>query len=292
MKNILITGENGYIGKHIGQWLVNQENKEYKVSYLNVRTDDWKNDSFRGVDAIVHTAGIVHQPQITDWDTYYNINVLLTEHLALKAKNEGVKQFIFLSSMSVYGVGKALKQNVITEKTVCKPTNLYGKSKFEAESALQKLEDTNFHISIVRPPNVYGYKCKGNYIAGFTMAVKKLPMIPYAYSDVKQSMIYIDNLTELVRLIIESEKSGIYMPQDIKPVSAVELMREISRNIGKTDHQSKLLGHIVHLLGFTAIIKKVYGGVQYSEQLSNCFGGKYVICNFDDAMKITVQGRS
>ena len=71
---------------------------------------------------------------------------------------QGVKQFIFLSSISVYG----LDTGVINEETPLNPRTHYGKSKLEAEQKLQKLADKTFNITILRPPMVYGKNCKGN----------------------------------------------------------------------------------------------------------------------------------
>ena len=291
MKKILITGKNGYIAKHIKSWLEKDDTK-YSVSLLDVRSDEWKNSSFRGVDVVIHTAGIVHQPEIKEWDTYYKVNVLITENLAIKAKAEGVKQFIFFSTMAVYGIGKSLKPTIIYENTPCNPKDLYGKSKYQAEQKIKELENSSFRISIIRPPNVYGYNCKGNYIKGFAKAVNIAPLIPYAFPDIKQSMIYIDNLTELVKIIIDESAAGIFTPQDESAVSAIELMAGISNGIYKKPRMSKSLGYIVTLLSFTSIVKKVYGGIQYDDTSSNCFNKKYIVCDFDKSIKTTVRGTS
>ena len=290
MKKVLITGKNGYIAKHIKSWLEKDDTK-YSVNLLDVRTDEWKKSSFAGVDVIIHTAGIVHQPEIKEWDIYYKTNVLLTENLAIKAKAEGVIQFVFLSTMAVYGVGKALKPTIIYENTPCNPKGLYGKSKLHAEQKLKAIGDPSFRVSIIRPPNVYGYNCKGNYIRGFTKAVQAMPIIPYAFPEVKQSMLYIDNLTELVKIIIDESATGIFMPQDASPVSAVELMIKISKGMDKKTKTSKLLGYIVTLFGFTPIVKKVYGGLQYDDKLTTCFNKEYIICDFDESIKRTIHGK-
>ena len=157
-KRIFITGENGYIGNHIKEWLSNCE-ESYDVKMLDLRTEEWKNISFKDVDVIIHTAGIVHSPEITNWDMYKKVNVDLTFALAQKAKSEGVKQFVFMSTMAVFGMGKRLSQNIIDEKTKICPTDFYGKSKYIAEQEILQLQSENFKVVIVRPPNVYGKNC-------------------------------------------------------------------------------------------------------------------------------------
>lgn len=286
-KRVLITGKNGYIGKHIQEWLLN-EGDMYDVIMLNVRTEEWKNENFKDIDVIVHAAGIVHQPHITDWDIYKKTNVDLTVELAQKAKCEGVKQFIFLSTMAVYGKAKRLNINVINEETEINPINLYGKSKYLAEQKLLELQSDEFRIVIVRPPNVYGRGCKGGYISGFRSAVSKLPAIPYAYSNVKQSLIFIDNLCEFIQLVIRSEETGIFMPQDKIAVSAVDLMSSIAGCIGKKKIKSRFLGVGIYILSFLPVIKKAYGGVAYSELMSAYYENKYVVVPFEEGIRRTI----
>ena len=286
-KRILITGENGYIGTHIKEWLSNCE-EPYDVTMLNLRTEEWKDMSFKDTDVIIHTAGIVHSPEITDWNIYKNVNVDLTFALAQKAKKEGVSQFIFMSTMAVYGKGKRLSQNIIDEKTEIQPTDLYGKSKYMAEQKILQLRSENFKVVIIRPPNVYGKNCKGGYISGFKSVASKLPVLPYAYPHIKQSTLYIDNLCELVRLIIVNEETGFFMPQDKIAVSAVELLTAITESMGKKTPKSRLLGLGIYLLSFLPIVKKAYGGVAYCEKMTVYYNNDYVVVDFKEGIRRTL----
>lgn len=286
-KRICITGLNGYIGTHIKKWLSDYKDK-YDVTMLDLRTDEWKNIGFKNVDVIIHTAGIVHKPEITDWNIYKKVNVDLTVSLAQKAKADGVGRFIFMSTMAVYGKGKRLSNNIIDEKTEMHPSNFYGKSKYFAENELLQLQSESFKIIILRPPNVYGKDCRGTYIKGFKSVVSKLPVLPYAYPNIRQSMIYIDNLCELTRLIIENGDSGCFMPQDITAVSAVDLMNAIAYSSGKRMPRSYLLGAGIYLISFLPIIKKAYGGVAYSEKMTAYYGNKYVVVDFNEGIRRTL----
>lgn len=288
MRKILITGENSYIGNHIQAWL-EQYGDYYTVLQVDVISDEWEHIDFSDFDVIIHVAGIVHHPEITDWSVYEKVNVDLPSKIAQKAQANGVRLFIFMSTMAVYGIGKKLKRNIIVSDTTISPVSEYGRSKYLAEEKLQRLENETFKIAIVRPPNVYGKGCKGNYIQMFTSMVKKLPIIPAAYENVRQSMLYIDNLTEFIRLLIESGKSGVYMPQDDKTVSATELMQYLSYGVGKKGKKSTLLGLAIYCLSFIPIVKKAYGGVEYSAELSNCFGNKYQVVSIIEALKRTVK---
>lgn len=287
MKKIIITGKNSYIGNHIQLWL-EQYGSRYTVIQLDVISDEWEKTDFTGVNVIIHVAGIVHHPEITDWSVYQKVNIELPLKIAKKAKDSGVQQFIFMSTMAVYGIGKKLVENIILEDTTIYPTGVYGKSKYLAEKGLLQLEDEYFKISIVRPPNVYGPECKGNYMSNFTSVVRKLPAIPTAYENVKQSMLYIDNLTEFIKLLIENETSGIFMPQDDHSVNATQLMFLISKGLGLKKRKSKIMGLGIYILRFLPLVKKAYGGIEYCEELSNYFNNVYQVVSVEEAIGRTV----
>lgn len=282
---ILIIGKNSYIGNHIDEWL---SQHGHQVEQLDVLTDEWKTFDYSPYDAIVHVAGIVHQPNCQDWDLYKRVNTDMPISIATMAKEQGVKQYVFFSTMGVYGVGKKLKRNIIDEQTPLNSDSMYGKSKLMAEEGLQKLQDGTFNVAFVRPPSVYGKGCRGGYITGFASIARKLPIIPRAYEDVKQSFIYIDNLSELVRQLIEKKFNGAFCPQDDKAVSANEMLQAISYGIGKKYRSSRLLGLFVRLLSFLPIVNKAYGGIEYTRSLSDVEGINYVVVPFEEGMRRTV----
>lgn len=286
--NICIIGKNSYIGNHIDGWLSAAGHDVFQLDVLN---DDWRLFDFSPYDAIIHVAGIVHRPDCNDEELYRRVNTELPIDIARRFKESGTrpKTFVFLSTMAVFGVHKRLKKNVITAETPLSPTGLYGKSKKEAEDGLKTLQSENFDVVIIRPPNVYGNGCKGGYISGFAKVANKLPLIPKAYTEVRQSVIYIDNLCELIRLLIEHRMKGIFMPQDDKAVSAIEIIEAIAGASGKRVRTSRLLGLAVRMGSFISLIKKAYGGVEYARQLSEYEGLAYRVASFEEAIKRTVK---
>src|SRR5699024_6867974 len=124
-------------------------------------------------------------------ELYYQVNRDLTIEVAQKAKHEKVKQFIFMSSIIVYGDSKAEKV-VIDRHTKPNPSNFYGQSKLEAEQRILPLDSKDFKIVIVRPPMIYGKHSKGNY-PKLAKAAQKLPLFPNI--DNERSMLHIDNLS-------------------------------------------------------------------------------------------------
>ena len=282
---ILIIGKNSYIGNHIDEWL---SKHGHQVTQLDVLTDKWKTFDYSPYDTIVHVAGIVHQPNCQDWSLYKRVNTDMPIAIATMAKKGGVKQYVFFSTMGVYGIGKRLKPTIVDENTPLAPAGMYGKSKLMAEEGLRELQDKAFKVAFVRPPSVYGKGCRGGYISGFTSIARRLPVIPRAYENVKQSFIYIDNLSELVRLVIEKNKAGVFCPQDDKAVSANELLRVIANGIGRKYRSSWLLGLGVRLLHFIPLVNKAYGGVEYAKALSDIEGMDYVVVPFEEGMRRTV----
>lgn len=288
VKRVLITGKNSYIGNAIEKWLMDKPQSEFIVEQLDVQSENWKQYDFSLYESIVHVAGIVHRKDIIDAEIYRKVNTELPLEIAQIAKSQGVKQFVFLSTMAVYGIGKKLKENTIDDGTPLNPTSLYAVSKYNAERLLSSLNDGCFNVVVVRPPNVYGKDCKGGYISGFTRIVRILPIIPAAYGNVRQSMIYIDNLCEFIYLLIKHNSKGVYMPQDKFIPSANDLMLAISRGIGKRGYSSKVFGRIMQLFSFTSIVKKAYGGIAYSEQITDYFDGKYQVVEFIESIRRTV----
>lgn len=282
--NILIIGKDSYIGNHVDTWLTAHG---HSVTQLDVMTEVWKSFDYSRFDAIVHVAGIVHQPKCQDWKLYKRVNADMPVAIATMAKSQGVRQYVFFSTMGVYGVGKKLTPNIIDRETPLKANGMYGRSKLMAEEGLIALSDEDFNVACIRPPSVYGKGCKGGYISGFT-SIARLPVVPLAYENVKQSFIYIDNLTELVRLVVEQNLSGVFCPQDRKAINANELLCAITQGLGKRYRSSRALGYIVKLLHFMPIVKKAYGGLEYAQSLSTINGLNYVIVPFDEGMRRTV----
>ena len=284
---ILIIGKNSYIGNHIDEWLTKYG---HKVEQLDVLTEGWRAYDYSPYDAIVHVAGIVHRPDCNDWNLYKSVNTDMPIEIATTAKKQGVKAYVFFSTMGVYDAGKQLKPSVVDEKTplLNEGNSMYGKSKVMAEEGLKQLQDITFSVSFVRPPSVYGKGCRGGYITGFTSIARTLPIIPQAYENVGQSFVYIDNLSECVRIVLENGLSGAFCPQDDEIPNANRLLEVICKGIGKKYRPSRLLGLCLRMVSFIPLVKKAYGGIEYSRSLSNIPGYDYQVVSFEDGMRRTV----
>lgn len=276
MKRVLITGKNSYIGANLKKWLEVYPG-EFQVESISLRDDYWKFMDFSRYDVLIHTVGIAHQKETNNnKPLYFKVNRDLTYEVAQKAKNEGVKQFIFLSSMSVYGI----TEGIINKYSQLKPTNNYGKSKLQAEQLLQDLDSTNYKIAIVRPPMVYGEKCKGNYNYLSTFA-RLTPVFP----DVKnsRSMIYIDNLCEFIKNLIDDCSSGVFTPQNNEYICTSEMVKLISEYHGKKIWLIKILNPFLKLRIIDGFTKKVFGSLVYDKQMSS-YPTEYNIFSIKDSI--------
>lgn len=261
MKRILITGANSYIGTSFEKWLQQYPN-DYSVDTVGTRNEEWKKKDFSGYDVVFHVAGIAHvEENKKNADLYYEINKDLAYEVAQKAKKCGIRQFIFLSSMSVYG----LVNGVINRSTIPNPTSNYGKSKLQAEKLIEGLADDNFIVAILRPPMVYGKDCKGNYTRLAKLAVTT-PIFPKV--DNKRSMIYIDNLCEFIRQLIEKEAYGLFFPQNKEYVNTSDMVMSIAEAHGKKIVMTKLFNPLLKLLKLN-LVNKVFGDLVYEKDMSD-----------------------
>lgn len=276
MKKILITGAGSYIGTSFEKYMKQWPDK-YQVDTVDMIGDGWMKYDFSGYDTVYHVAGIAHSDngKISKEKAklYYEVNTKLTLRTATKAKKSGVKQFIFMSSAIVYGDSAPIgKKRIITKDTPVSPANCYGDSKVRAERGLKKLEDENFKVVILRPPMIYGKGSKGNYPLLSKLA-QKLPVFPYVNNC--RSMLYIGNLMEFVRLMIENEERGTFWPQNAEYSNTSKLVKMIA-----TEHGKKIIlikGCILPLktVGLvTNLIDKAFGSLAYDQRMS-CYKDEY-----------------
>ena len=282
MKRVLITGANSYIGTSVEKYISEHYPEECIFETVDMRDGSWKEKSFSGYDVVFHVAGIAHSDsgKISEEKAklYYSVNTDLTFETAKKAKADGVKQFIFMSSAIVYGSSsKVGKKKMITRDTPVSPENAYGDSKVQAENGIVPLADENFKICILRPPMIYGKGCKGNYLTLRKFALK-LKFFPYIKNE--RSMLYIENLCEFVRLMILNEESGIFFPQNSEYTNTSEMVKMIAAANGRKLRLVHGFGWAIKFLGlFTGLVKKAFGSLSYDKEMSEYIGSyvKYTL---------------
>jgi len=291
MKKILITGAESYVGTSLERWLQKNEDS-YLIETVDTRTEAWKNMNFSAYDVVFHVAGIAHvdtsEISETEKKRYYSVNCDLAYEVARRAKEENVGQFIFMSSMNVYGELTGARNHKITLKTVPNPSNVYGDSKLQAEKKLKTLIGDDFQIVILRPPMIYGKGSKGNYFI-LSKIARKTPIFPDVYNC--RSMLHIDSLCEFIRLMIDNQEKGTFFPQNKEYVRTSDMVRLIAKMHGRRvimipglDWMINLLGRVPGRIG--KLTSKAFGSTQYDMQMSE-YKEEYRMSNFVESIRRT-----
>ena len=283
---VLVTGKNSYAGKGI----VDTDTgigRKLDLHDISVRDDKWKSMDFSSYQAIYHVAAIVHlKEKPTMEQEYYRVNSELAYEIAKKAKNDGVKSFVFLSSIAVYGLlGDIERDIVITKDTKENPTTFNGKSKLAAEKLLKNLESENFKVPILRIPLIYGHNCPGNY-ASLKKLAKVTPFFPRIQN--KRSMVFVDHLSDIVEFVITDEKTGTFLINNPENFNTLNLVQEIARNHNKKVHSSFLLALVIKLLGNRfSMTRKIFGTVYYDIRDTRIDGFSYDDITFAESIRQT-----
>lgn len=282
MKNILITGANSFIGGSVEQWLLHSSEK-FTVDTVDTMNEAWKRTDFSQYDVVFHVAGIAHvNPKSEMAPLYYKVNRDLTIEIARHAKACGVKQFIFMSSQIVYHASKSLKGTVIDKNTQPNPNDFYGDSKLQAEKGLNELASVNFKVINLRPCMIYGTNGKGNFQRLARLALNT-PIFPLWHN--KRSMLYIDNLCEFVKQVIDRELSGTFHLQNKEYADTVEIVRYYAQVNGHKLWCTRFFNPLVWLGSFVLTsLCKMFADQYYVQELTT-YDFEYQIVSFEESLK-------
>ena len=299
-KKILISGAGSYIGETFREY-AGEHYPALEIDAVDMIDGSWREKDFSAYDIVYHVAGIAHadvgKVDEATKAKYYAVNTDLAVEVCEKAKAEGVKEFVFMSSMIVYGDSAPFGvKKVIDEYTVPVAANFYGDSKLQADVAVRSLADDNFKVIVLRPPMIYGNGSKGNYPLLAKLA-KKLPLFPNV--DNERSMLHIDNLCEfLCQIMLAKEVKGnaiVLIPQNAEWTKTSEMVKEIAAVGGK---KMKLMGIMkpAVLVGgkvpgkIGGLINKAFGNSVYDHQISVYPGLNYQTTSLKESIKKT-EGR-
>ena len=293
-KRVLITGANSYIGESFEAYAKRCYPGNFLIHTVDMIDGTWRETDFSSYDAVFHVAGLAHADVgNVDEETkkkYYAVNTDLAIETAKVARDFGVHQFVFMSSMIIYGESAPYgKKKIIDENTVPFPANFYGDSKWQADKGVRQLETDSFHVAVLRPPMIYGRGSKGNYPVLAKLA-KKLPVFPAVENQ--RSMLFIDNLCEFLCLLILSGEGGVYFPQNAEYTSTPAFVEKIADTAW---HPMKLTGLLnpavvvaAHMPGKTGdLANKAFGNNVYSQRLSCYDGLKYRVVNLGESIELT-----
>lgn len=280
---ILVIGKSGFISTSFQNYM--KKYPETQVVAISARDGQWNSYEFKQYDVIFNTTGLAHNDARKGTDEQFMaLNRDLPKALAKKAKNEGVKTFINMSSMIVYGDMSELgSEERITKETVPRPSGIYGESKLAGEKALNELADDQFHVAIIRSPLVYSENAVDNFLK-LTKYARKGFIFPNINNA--RSMIYADNLCELVRLIAENNGEGLYYPQQEKYICTSKLVKDVAMVSAHKMILIRLFNPILYLLSKKIMfIRKVFGSLAYDLDISNCYEGKYKVIDYEESIR-------
>lgn len=285
-KKVLITGARSYIGQSFIEYAQKYYHDNFEIEELDLKDESWKEKDFSIYDIIYHVAGIAHADvgNVSEETKrkYYEVNTGLAVSVAEKAKREGVKTFIFMSSMIVYGESAPYgKRKVIDATTIPQPANFYGDSKLQADVAVRELADDTYKVIVLRPPMIYGKGSKGNYRTLAKLA-KKLPVFPNV--DNERSMLYIENLCEFLCQIMllkpYHRNSVVLLPQNGEWTKTSDMVKQIAKASGKRIAELKCLAPTVKMGSkmpgkIGGLVNKAFGNNFYNKRISHYDGLNY-----------------
>ena len=278
---ILITGQNGFIGKALFNLLQQQGHKVQGTVRSEQKTDkdivavgdissttNWT-EALKDIESVIHLANRAHVLNDKAKDpltVFRQVNVDGTIQLAKQAVESGVKRFIFVSSIKVNGEFTDQKPFNVNDRP--DPQDPYAISKLEAENALRKIsKKSSMEVIIIRPPLVYGQGVKGNFQRLKRLVELGVPL-PFASINNKRSLISLDNLIQILAKSISypALANQILLVADEQDLSTPELIRKIATSINKPvrlfHFPPNLLKILGKLIGQSKLIERLCENLQ------------------------------
>lgn len=290
MKRVLITGAHSFVGTNFEKYVAEHYASDLAIDTIDMKDGSWKSRDFGEFDIVYHVAGLAHADvgNVSEETKkkYYAINTDLAIETCKKAKADGVKQFVFMSSAIVYGDSAPYGTSKrITKDTEPSPANFYGDSKWQADKGVRELGSDDFTVTVLRPPMIYGKDSKGNYPMLSRMA-KKLPIFP----DVKneRSMLYIENLCEFLAQVMIRGLGGAYWPQNAEYSRTSEMVKMIAEVCGHKILVFKAFNWVVGLAKIipgkiSDLANKAFGNLSYDQSMSQ-YDFKYQIVSLKESI--------
>lgn len=274
---ILIFGAGSFIGNHYCKALKDRGHKVVVIDATKVKP---KEIDFTGIDTVINVAGIAHIDITPDMEElFYRVNTDLAVDLCHEAKEHGVKQYVYMSSMNVFG---DTTERIYSRKQE-NPKSFYGRSKWLADKRIHELENEKFKVASVRPPVVYGKGCKGNFTV--LLKLSKFLFIFPSFKNIK-SMIYIDNLCNFMCELVENGNGGYFHPQNTEYTSITEIVTEIRMAMGK---KTIIIGGfewlIKILMKVSHKIERAFANDYYDVDFSRYNANTYCTINFKESIK-------
>lgn len=246
---ILLTGANGFIGRHLVPLLLSQGHElvlPVRHQGLSIAQQaphflpDFADPAawsalLQGVDVVIHLAGRAHVLKEEHGDPtqlFQQANVDFPLQLASIAAANRVRRMVFVSSIGVMGPAKAVPFSIDDQPMPVEP---YAKSKWQAEQVLTAFsQQQGVELVIVRPPLVYGSGAPGNFGRLLALAARPLPL-PFGAVHNQRSFISVQNLADFLSLCaVHPNAAGqTFLVCDGQDLSTTELLKTVRQLLGR-----------------------------------------------------------
>jgi nucleoside-diphosphate-sugar epimerase len=214
------------------QWFGNHLKPHSQLLVLKQDSREVDSIPLKGVEAIIHLANIANDPGVEMNPTLsWEVNVLASQQLADRAVRAGVKQFIFASSGSVYGVKDDPQ---VTEDLELVPISAYNKTKMVAERVLLSYADV-MQIHCIRPATVCGYSPRMRLDVSVNMltmqALKNGKMTVFG-GDQTRPNIHIDDMVRVYQHFLAKPElpSGCYNA-GFENISILDIAQKVAATV-------------------------------------------------------------
>lgn len=282
LMKVLLSGSSGFIGSHLATALVKNDNfllsiltRNMLLTGNNIIADSgWldectlKSESLSGCDVVVHTAGLAHlssNSRVSQLDEFRRVNTIGTINFANAAASAGVRRFIYISSISIFGHNR---NNPLSEGDSVNPVTGDAISKWDAENGLWEIQrTTGMEVVIIRPPLVYGPNAPGNFGSLVRFVEKGIPL-PLGATHNQRSLVAVDNLVDLIITCIDHPAAAneLFLAADGQDLSTTELLIYLAEAMDKPSRliplPSSLLIFGARLLGRELFAQKLLGSLQ------------------------------
>lgn len=311
-RTVLVTGASGFVGRGL---CIDLARRDYTVRAVvrelsrakgvpgevvqiaDIGGEAGWSSALAGIDAVVHLAARVHvmrdhaaQPLAE----FRAVNVVATVRLARAAVAQGVKRFVYISSIKVNGEGTQPGRPYIPDD-VPAPIDPYGISKHEAEQALRHVaHETGLEVVIIRPVLVYGPGVKANFLSMMRWLHWGIPL-PLGAINNQRSLVALDNLVDLIVTCLHHPKAPnqTFLVSDGEDLSTAELLRRSAAALGRPARLIPVavvvLRTAARLLGKADLAERLCGSLQVDISKTRDLLGWVPPVRVDYALKQTAE---
>ena len=286
MRNILLTGATGFVGRGILDRLLQQSaitvyvptrrpqsvapNERVIPIAADLSLDRIASEVLRSTNAIIHAAATVHlldEYHPEQLERIYKSDITAAMTLAEDAAAAGVRRFVFISSIKVNGENTE-GRGPFTEADLPAPNDPYGQSKARIEQSLAELSiRSGMEVVVIRPPLVYGPGVGANFANLMRLARSGLPL-PLGNIPNRRSLLARTNLADFVACCLDHPAAAnqVFLISDGHDISTTELVHAIATASGRRallfPMPLPVLRAVSHMAGRSGALEKLVGSLQ------------------------------